>query len=414
MARRQRVAHVMPWAGVAGTEHAALRVARAVEEEGFDTVFFYLESAPIVRDFFASAGFETATWRAAYPQFNGYRYFLHESMCLAGEFRRRRIDLVHCADVPAGAYAALAGRLALAPVICHVRNRHQRIPQAERHMLGAVNKFAFVSRSSWREFGYKVPDRRGVVIYDGVEQGGWVDDGTARRDVRREFAVPDDAVVVGMIARVDEQKDYETLAKAARRLVDAGVKARFLIVGGYSIEQSQLKHFERVKQWLAENDVDDQFTFTDFRSDVPRLLHAMDIVVLSTHYEGLPLVLLEAMACAKPVVATAVDGVPELVRHEDTGLLFPHADDEGLASHLIALARDKERAARLGTGARSFVETSFNREQFKRSVVGLYRTVVHRNTLTTAIKPRVDHVAELARKASFAALDASIAARSRR
>jgi glycosyltransferase involved in cell wall biosynthesis len=139
----------------------------------------------------------------------------------------------------------------------------------------------------------------------------------------------------------------------------------------------------------------------------------MDIVVLSTHYEGLPLVLLEAMACGKPVVATAVDGVPEVVTHDETGLLFPHADDELLASQLLALARDPNRAARLGMRAQSFVETDFSREQFARGIVAVYhRAQSHK--VSAAIKPRIDHLAELARKASFATLDATITARSRR
>jgi glycosyltransferase involved in cell wall biosynthesis len=414
MLNRQRVAHIMPWEGVGGTEQGALRVAHAIREAGLDTVFYCLESAPIVRDFFASAGFETATWLPVLPGFNGYRYFLHESMRLAGEFRRRNIEIVHCADVWAGAYAGLAGRLALAPVICHVRNRYPHIAVPQRHMLDAVNKFVFVSRATWGQFGHAVPPRRGVVVCDGIEGGVPGVDDAMRGEVRREFGVSDDTTLVGMIARVDEAKDYETLAKAARRLIDVGLSVRFLIVGGHSIEQSQVKHFVRVKQWLAANDVTDHFTFTDFRVDVQRLIHGMDIVVLSTHYEGLPLVLLEAMACGKPVVATAVDGVPELVTHNQTGLLFPHADDEVLASHLLTLSQDRDRAERLGTRARSYVETHFSREQFARAIVALYQTLRHRNKVSALIRPRMDRLAELARKASFAAVDATIAASSRR
>jgi glycosyltransferase involved in cell wall biosynthesis len=413
MPNRQRVAHIMPWEGVGGTEHGALRVARAIQEAGLDTVFYCLESAAIVRDFFASAGFETATWLPALPQFNGYRYFLHESMRLAGEFRRRNIDIVHCADVWAGAYAGLAGRLALAPVICHIRNRYTDIGQPQQRMLDAINKFVFVSRSTWSQFGYPVPARRGVVVCDALERGAGWDDGAVRGEVRREFGVSDDTTLVGMIARVDEAKDYETLAKAARRLLNVGLNVRFLVVGGYSVEESQVRHFVRVKQWLAANEVADQFTFTDFRVDVHRLIQGMDIVVLSTHYEGLPLVLLEAMACGKPVVATDVDGVPEVVIHNETGLLFPHADDEALASHLLALSRDPDRAARLGRRAQSFVETYFSREQFARSIVALYHRA-QSHQVSAVIKPKLGLLAELARRASFATIDATITARSRR
>jgi glycosyltransferase involved in cell wall biosynthesis len=411
--KRHRVAHIMPWEGVGGTEQAALRIARTIESAGFESVFFCVRSAPVVSEFFASAGYDTVIWRDGYPRFNGYRYFLRESLELAREFRRREITLVHCADVPAGSFAALAGRMALVPVICHVRNRHVDIPEQDKRLLRAVNRFAFVSHGAWRAFAHHVPLSRGVVVYDGIEvQGGDPDrDHEAdRRDVRREFNIPAGATIVGMIARVDIQKDYETLAKAAARVVAVAPDLRFLIVGGYSMEQIQQRHFEQVKQWLARNGVSDYFIFTDFRSDVLRLLRAMDMVVLSTHYEGLPLVLLEAMACCKPVVATEVDGVPELVTDNDTGLLFPHQDDQRLADHIVSLIRDPFRAACLGRNGRSFVRAHFNNEQFRRGIVRLYHSVLESKPVSATIRRSLVPVVDLALRAGYAAVDANVRA----
>jgi len=411
--KRHHIAHIMPWEGVGGTEQAALRIARSVESAGFDTTFFCVRSAPVVRDFFSSAGYDTVMWREGYPRFNGYRYFMHESLQLAREFRRRGITLVHCADVPAGSFAALAGRMALVPVICHVRNRHIDIPQQDRHLLRAVSRFAFVSRGAWRAFAHRVPESRGIVVYDGIEvpRDNSGNDDAYRRDVRREFDIPDRATIIGMIARVDRQKDFETLAKAAARVVSTAPDVRFLIVGGYSVEEIQRRHFTQVKQWLAENGVSEYFIFTDFRSDVPRLLRAMDIVVLSTHYEGLPLVLLEAMARGKPVVATDVDGVPELVTDNETGLLFPHQDDSRLAAHIVSLIRDPSLAARLGESGRSFVRTHFNDEQFRRGIVRLYESVLGSNRLTATIRRNCQPLADLALRAGYVAVDASVKAR---
>jgi glycosyltransferase involved in cell wall biosynthesis len=411
--QRHRVAHIMPWEGVGGTEQAALRIARTIEDAGFDTTFFCVRSAQVVCDFFASAGYETVTWRDTYPRFNGYRYFLHESLQLAREFRRRGITLVHCADVPAGSFAALAGRLALVPVICHVRNRHVDIPEQDRRLLRAVSRFAFVSRGAWHAFAHPVPASRGIVVYDGIEVSPderECDHEGDQHSVRREFHIPENATIVGMIARVDLQKDYETLARAAARVVAQTPNVRFLIVGGYSVERIQQRHFEQVKQWLAANGVSDYFIFTDFRSDVPRLLRAMDMVVLSTHYEGLPLVLLEAMACRKPVIATDVDGVPELVTDNQTGLLFPHQDDATLAAHIVSLIRDPSRAAHLGTSGQSFVQAHFNNEQFKRGIVDLYESVLGGNPVSAAIRRNLMPVADLALRAGYAAVDANVRA----
>jgi glycosyltransferase involved in cell wall biosynthesis len=409
---QHRIAHIMPWEGVGGTEHAALRIADAVRAAGFDSTFFCLGAAPVVRAFFASAGYDTAVWRDRYPSFDGYRYFLHDSLQLAREFRRRAITIVHCADVPAGAYAALAGRLALVPVICHVRNRYTEVPELERRFLRPVSKFAFVSRGSWRVFGHTVPARRGTVVYDGIDAPGAVTKGddAASRAVRQEFDIPAAATIVGMIARVDRQKDYETLAKAAARVVADTRNVRFLIVGGYSVETVQQRHFEQVKMWLAAHGVAQYFIFTDFRSDVARLLQAMDIVILSTHYEGLPLVLLEAMARGKPVVATAVDGIPELITNRETGLLFPHQDDVALATHIRSLIRDPEWAARLGTSGWSSVRANFNNEQFRRGILGMYESILPGHSLSGSIQRSLEPFADLALRAGCAAINANVRA----
>jgi len=106
------------------------------------------------------------------------------------------------------------------------------------------------------------------------------------------------------------------------------------------------------------------------------MLSAMDIFVLSTHCEGLPLVILEAMARAKPVIATAVDGVPEVIADEETGLLVPHEDDAQLAGKILRLVRDGERAARLGEAGQRSVRERFSREKFAASMAQVYCEVL--------------------------------------
>ncbi len=99
----------------------------------------------------------------------------------------------------------------------------------------------------------------------------------------------------------------------------------------------------------------------------------MDVFALSTHYEGLPLVILEAMAQAKPVIATAVDGIPEIVIDGETGLLHGHLDDAQLAANIISLLQDEARAAKLGEAGYEFVKKNFSKEQFAMNMVNLYR-----------------------------------------
>src|SRR5207245_859053 len=134
----------------------------------------------------------------------------------------------------------------------------------------------------------------------------------AKQAVLAEFGLPKHTKIVGMVGRVAPQKDYETLAKAAAHIARAHPEVRFLIVGDNSLEQVHREHYRNVRQMLAEQAVDSLFVFAGFREDVFRMICAMDVFVLSTHFEGFPLVILEALAWAKPVVATAVDGIPEI------------------------------------------------------------------------------------------------------
>jgi glycosyltransferase involved in cell wall biosynthesis len=256
-------------------------------------------------------------------------------------------------------------------VLCHIRNRSAKLTRRDKSFLYPVNRFAFVSRDTWKNFAYKVSPRRGIVVYDGIEIKA-TNVVKARESVRQKYGIPATAKVIGMVARIAPQKDYATLARAASRVIAADKNVRFLIVGDYSGTADYREHYEEVKRMLAANAVSEYFIFTGFQTDVSRFLDAMDIFVLSTHFEGLPLVILEAMAQSKPVLATAVDGIPEIVVDEKTGLLHQHQDDEQLSAHLLALLRDKERAARLGEAGRQAVERDWSHERFARDIKNLY------------------------------------------
>lgn len=368
---RPHIGHVLPWPGVGGTEHATLRIIRAAGE-GLRHTAFCLPYAPLVGGFFREAGIETGAWCPENPDWRHVRGLLYRARELARELRRRQVDLVHCADLPAAPVAALAARLARVPVLCHVRNRYSPIRRAERQWFWAVNRFAFVSNATWAQFGHRISARRGVVVYDGIAIPPSVDRHAARARLCEEFDIPADAPIVGMVARMEPQKDYQTLAAAAAHLRAAHPRVRYVIVGGISALEEYRRHFAVVQRWLDAHGVRDRFVFTDYQPDVARLMAAMDVFVLSTHNEGLPLVVLEAMARGLPVVATAVDGMSEVVTHGVTGLLAPHEDAERLARELGAVLADGALARRLGNRAREEVARRFTVEAFGAQMRGLY------------------------------------------
>ena len=364
------IAHILPFPSVGGTEHATLRITQAVDASRFRSIAFHLPEAQTVRDFFRRAGVACAVYEPAEPSYRHASRYMRASAAIARDLKRHGVDLVHCADLLAAQHAAIAGWLARVPVLCHVRNRYDSISRRDWTFLWPVRRFVFVSRNSWQHFGYPVTEPRGTVVYDGIDiqQISANDDPVA---IRREFGISPDAPLVGMVARVAIQKDYPTLLKAARRVVDDRPDVRFLVVGDNATAANRT-HYEQVLEMLAAQQLTGSFLFTGQRQDVPRILNALDVFVLSTHVEGLPLVILEAMACGKPVVATAVDGIPEIVEHDRSGLVFPHQDDAQLAMHILALLRDRAVAGRLGQAARHVVRTRFTREQFAAGMNDVY------------------------------------------
>jgi len=378
---RHKIAHILPWPFIGGTEHGPLRIALATGSEEFQHMAFHLEGAYTVREMYAAAGIETAAYNTVEPSYRRPKEFLRASFQLAREFRRRKVDLIHCADMLAAHRVGVAGKLARVPVVSHIRCLFDDISKRDQSFLRAVDQFVFVSNYTWQHFGYKVSKNRGRVIYDGMDAAdvdSQEDNSIAaeRLTVRDEFGIPDKAKIVGMVARVAPAKDFATLARAARRITAQRKDVRFLIVGDYLSEAAYREHYRQVKQMLAANDVEQFFIFTDFQQDVARFLRAMDIFALCTHTEGLPLVVLEAMAHALPVVATAVGGVPEVVLDGQTGLLHQHENDEQLAAKLLSLLNDEPRAARLGETGRRYLQTNFNGAQFAANMTRFYREVL--------------------------------------
>jgi glycosyltransferase involved in cell wall biosynthesis len=369
--RSLTIAHLLPWPGIGGTEHATLRIAQAAAERGYRNVAFYREDAPVVGEFFRDAGLQAAPYRLAELSARRPFPFVRNTLALRSAFRTHGVDLVHCADIDAALQVAPAGRLARVPVLCHIRNPWESMMRREALVLSAVDTFVFVSRDTWSTFAYRVGPSRGRVLYDGLDVQA-APEPASRAAMRRELGIAAGAPVIGMTARVSAQKDYLTLARAAKRVLEVVPGARFVIVGDHERHAAHRDHFALVQRELVRLDVAHAFIFTGFRSDVARVMAAFDVFVLSTHFEGLPLVILEAMAMQRPVVATAVNGIPELITNDSVGLLAPHEDDESLANQLLGLLRDPARARRVAAGGRKLVERRFSARAFGENIAALY------------------------------------------
>jgi glycosyltransferase involved in cell wall biosynthesis len=369
-----KVLHVMPYPGIGGTEIATRRIADAARSYGVHSTALLLQPTADQVDYFEAAGIPCVRAKAR-PEPSLVREaprFLRDSWraaAICADF-----DIVHCADAAAAYHVAAAGRMARRPVLCHVRNREIRLPPRNRLFVAAADHFAFVSRGTRDQFPIKLPAHRWSILYDGIDKPARDAAGErdAARAVRAELNLPEDAAVAAMFARVNPQKDYPTLIAAAARLRRSHPQLYFVIVGDNALVPQNRAHFEEIRDLAAAAGVLDRFVFTGYRDDAARLMLAADVCVLCTHFEGLPLALIEAMAAGRPCVATAVDGIPEALTHEVTGLLHQHQDDEGLAIALARLVDDPLLARRLGAAAQADAERRFGKRRFAREIHALY------------------------------------------
>ena len=372
MDRQITVAHLMPWSGFGGVEVATVRLISATSKR-FRHVAFCLPDAADAREACEQAGATVIEYVMPEPSLRHASRFYKESARLARQLRQEQITIAHCAETKAAYHNSLATLIAGVPLITHVRSRYATVSFRERLTFLPIKQYIFVSKDSRQQFGLKLPDDKVRVLYDAVE---FSELSPEVNGIREEFKLADNTPLIGMVARVNPQKDYDTLADAAAIVLSAQPDARFMVVGDNSHVPLNRTHYAKVRARLKELGIEDKFIFTGFRSDVSRIMSAFDVFVLCTHREGLPLAVLEAMAIGKPVIATAVDGVPEMIDEGVTGLMHPHQDSTCLASKILKCIQKPEWAKSIGLAGRAKVRGVYNVEIYARNVAAIYDEVL--------------------------------------
>ncbi len=219
--------------------------------------------------------------------------------------------------------------------------------------------------------GHRIPEEKVVTIYNsGVELDSFRPDGQDGRELRRELGLNPEAPIVGTIGRLVYQKAHDVFLRAAPLVIKAVPDAQFLIVGEGPLRPA----LERLSGELGLRTC----RFAGFREDIPNLLSLMDVFALPSILEGFPQVLLEALAAARPVVTTRINGVTEVVQHDTTGLLVPPRDPAALASAVTSLLKDKGLARRLAQAGRTLVEERFAVSPIVAEVDGFYTTLLQK------------------------------------
>lgn len=274
---------------------------------------------------------------------------------LARLLKREAIQVVDTHSGIDSWVGALAAKLAGTPVL--VRTRHLNIPL----------------KRSWLNFVHYLPDalvtcgeamRRQLVencgfpaeelanIPTGIDFGRFKAS-KSRDNLRQELGLAPDIQVALMVGVIRGVKRHEVALRAFHAFSQSHPEAMLLLAG----EGPMRPDMERL---AAELGITDKVRFLGHREDVPDLMAAADLLLLTSRSEGVPQAVTQAMGMGLPVVATAVGGVPELVIHERTGLLVPPEDPTAVAQAMLRLAEDPELAARLGEAGRRHAQAEFS------------------------------------------------------
>ncbi len=369
---RIHVLHVIKGLGRGGAERLLEQGERHVDRDRFRLSYVYfLERKGALAGVLRGLGGEVTLIRARGPL--GMALSVGR---LARLMRQRRIDLIHAHLPLSAAVARLAGRRAGLPVVYTEHNLQERHHPWSRRANRATWRLqrqviavsSAVEESLRRNVGDRVPIR---VVRNGVPVEELVRDPEAARSFRERLGIDPLAPLVGQIAVFRPEKRLDLWLEAAAELRRRVPDCRFVLVG----DGPERRALEARATALS---LGGAVRFTGLLEDVRPALSALDVLLISSRFEGLPLVLLEAMAAAVPVVATAVGGIPEAVIDGRTGLLVEDADAGRLAAATAELLGAPERRRQMASAAVEAVTANFSSRAMQRGLEALYQEVLGR------------------------------------
>lgn len=223
-----------------------------------------------------------------------------------------------------------------------------------------------------------LPEDRIFVVHNSVDVDRFNPDKIDHLKVRKEFNIPQNSLVIGMLARFSPGKGHEELLRAARELLSAYPDLIFMIVGEAS--RGEDEYAAKIKQLTKELMIEKNVIFTGFRQDIPEVLAAMDIFAFPSHSEAFGIALAEAMSMGKPTVCSDSDGVLDIAVDEVTSFLFKKQDYGDLKIKLEKLIDSPDLRKQFGKAARKRITENFNTEHLTEKTINIYKTLSESNS----------------------------------
>jgi len=292
--------------------------------------------------------------------------FIDSIIKLSRILKDRKILLVHANGSRCAIYGAIACKIVKVPIIWHVR-----ILESDGLIDRFLAKFSSIiivnSNAVKERFKWLKDKSRLEVIYNGIDLKKFSNSFKGEK-IRKEFGFDIEMPIVTTIGRLDWYKAHQYFLQAAEKVKKIIPNVRFLIVG----DGERRDYLENLVKELG---ISENIVFAGNRKDIPEILNAIDIFVISSVSEGFGRVVVEAMACEKPVVATRVGGIVEIVEDGITGKLVPPKNSEALAEAIIELLNNKEESKNMGIAGRKRAERMFDIDENIKRTENLYKKI---------------------------------------
>lgn len=293
-------------------------------------------------------------------------------------FRRGKFDILHTHGGTAGFWGRIGAFIVRRPIVrihsyhgMHYLSKNYTFPWhlrvIDQLLLFMTDKVICVCSSDYRkglDAGI-VNKKKGVIILYGIEKERF-QDGGQRETLRTNYGLRETAIVFGNVGRLHVQKGQRYLLEAFQRVKSKNPDVHLWIIG----EGELLHELRKLAQDLG---IHDAVRFLGARTDIPEILSAMDVFVLPSLWEGQPISIMEAGAAGKPVIATSIDGIADMLCDEENALLVPAKDPDALASAMMRLGNDAGLRNRLSLSIQATVSESFTVENMAKRIGDLYQ-----------------------------------------
>ena len=343
---RIKVVHIVEDMKVGGQEHVIASLVRGLDPAQFDVNVWCTQAGGQIADDLLSDGFSVEVMGL-----KGLRN-VFDVAALKGKLHDEHVHVVHTHAWGGGLIGRFAARLARTPVVFgHVHGIYNYVSRFHLAIDSALVRSSTATiccSHAARTFmlrRQRVPPSKLVVVHNGIPLEPFhPSEPDERAALRRKVNVKPDDILIGSVGHLELHKGHAYLITAFRRVLETTPHARLLLVG----DGRRRGHLEKLANELG---VLRRTTFAGVRRDVPRLLSLMDVFVLPSLNEALGLAVIEAMASGVPVVASEVGGIPEVVKHRQTGLLVEPRSASALADAILELISAPVVAKRLSEAA---------------------------------------------------------------